>query len=155
MNTKAQWESLISSFIMVVAADTGTEFDKNDPDVRGQVKRMLDDAKDAMQIDETAWPQVKTKYLYDVYLQMRTEEGTVTQTDLTRAGLSPGLFSTTDEWHRHCARVIEGQSQDGLDSVKTCSACGQTKHVSKFKKHGGSRCGACQAKAYRERRAAK
>jgi hypothetical protein len=155
MNTRSQWESIISSFIALAVTRSGTQFNKADPDLREQVEIALEDAMDAMKIDETAWPQVKTKYLYDVYLQIRKDEGTLTDLDLTRTGLNPGLFSTTDEWNAHRARVSERLSQDGADYDKTCSACGQTKHISKFKKNGGSKCGACQAKAYRERRAAK
>lgn len=151
---KAQLESLISSAITLAAQITGGEFNSTDQDVREQFRETLLDWMESFETDETSWSHVKDRYFYDVYLQMRTEAGTLTRTDETRSGLNTTQFSDNAEYHRHCIRVAEARKEKDGGATKICSSCGQTKPISRFKRKGGAVCNACQGKAYRAKKAA-
>lgn len=150
---KAQLESLISSTITLAAQITGGEFNSTDQDVREQCREMLLSFIDEFEVDETSWNYVKDRYFYDVYLQMRADAGTLTHTDETRTGLNAANFSDTAEYHRHHLRIAEARKENDSGATKTCTSCGQTKPISKFKRKGGATCSACQGKAYRAKKA--
>ncbi len=73
----------------------------------------MEDALDAIlgsvTADRTCWPYVKDKFLYDVYLDWRKEEGTITEIDLVRTGITMAMFSSGDAYNQHCIRVGEAR----------------------------------------------
>lgn len=142
-------ESLISTMIAYKRIQLG-EFDTGG-DIRATIGEKLDELADELVADETSWPYVKDRYLYDVYLQMREEEGTITEYDKVRPGLTMGLFSTSAEYHKHCVRVGDSRETHKHTGSKTCNECGCTKPAHKFPHRGGAICFACRSKKYRER----
>lgn len=150
---KAQVESIISSIIVCACAAKQIELDKSDGDLRSRIRSEVEDLIDALDEDKTAWPKVKDRYLYDIYLRMREEEGTVTEFDYRRPGLTHAAFSEDSEYHKHCVRVSEYRA--GNHDTKTCTQCGMSKATHKFSKKGGSICNACRSKSYRQRKAAR
>jgi formylmethanofuran dehydrogenase subunit E len=153
-SVSAMLESIVSSVIAYTNTTKGLDIDKNSADVRGRIRAEVEAIVDELEDDPTCWPKVKDKYLYDVYLQMREEEGTVTHYDYHRSGLTAGLFAEESEYYKHCVRVSEYRAKNATGD-KVCSQCGTTKPTHKFGKKGGSICNACRSKAYRERVAAR
>ena len=148
---KALLESIVSSIIKLAIAN-GADISALDQSVRESIREDILSMAADIKPDPENWVYVKSKMLYDVYLQMRTEAGTLTRADETRAGLVSAQFSDPAEYHKHCVRVAEARKEADAGAVKTCSACGLTKPVSKFKRKGGAVCSACQGKQYRERK---
>ena len=136
---KALKKSAVSTLIALVNKESEGRFNNTAEDLRSVIEDGIDELISRITYDETAWGNVKDRYLYDIYLQMRESEGTLTEFDLVRPGLTAGLFSDSAEYHKHCVRVGENRANAAL-AVKTCSKCGETKAASKFSKKGGSAC---------------
>lgn len=147
---RAMIESMVSVFISVHAHRYGNEIDKGDEDVRANVRCLIEEAIEKYKIDETCWNRIKGTMLYDVYLDMRRNEGTITKFDLVRPGLTMGMFADANEYVLHAQRV-SNQSASGINN-KICSRCGESKDMSKFKKRGGGVCNACRSRDYRNRK---
>lgn len=149
--TRALRESIISSIIIYSSQMKRVETKKNDPDARSQVGSMLDGLVEEIDLDETSWTYAKDRMLYDVYLQMRKEEGTLTDLDSVRPGLNIAQFSDRIQYHEHMNRVAI-YNKSHINDGKVCSICNVRKDKSKFKKKGGSVCNACRCKSWRERK---
>ena len=151
---KAMKESIISSLLVYANATRGTELRKSDQDVRDQISEAVDDLVGGISVDESSWPYVRNQMLYDVYLAMREEEGTITSMDRHRSGLNVAMFSNRAEFNTHLARISEARVAGVAEEYKVCSSCEMEKPMSKFKKKGGAVCNACRCRAYRERKQA-
>lgn len=150
--TKAQFESALS---MLISCIKTRRPDINvDRDDRAAIGLQLESIIENYKPDESSWPYTCHAYYYDVYLQARRDEGTITPTDLTRLGLNKMEFSEEREYLAHMMRVSDARVQrEG--NFKECSECGAIKPLSSFKKSGGSKCHACRSAAYRARKLAK
>lgn len=144
--------SVISMIIALKKALDGDDSVDESYDTRNLVDGKLDELLGEIQPDPTGWASLKTKLFYDVYLLQRQEEGTMTPFDLVRTGLTIGQFSDNVAFHQHCVRVGEERKNTGEALTKRCPYCGEEKSIDKFRRRGGAKCNACQAKEYRERR---
>ena len=147
-------ESAVSGIINIAnSAVPGLEYSKSSEDNRAVVREKLESLVFSLQTDETSWENVKTKYLYDIYLEMRKAEGTITNFDMVRPKLVMAQFSNSDEYHLHCLRMSDFKTENPSDlSTKTCSKCGKEKDIKKFKHRGGSVCNACACASYRTKK---
>lgn len=155
MNEEHKIRSLRASIAaMLVTLKTAEDESKdNAQSYREAIEETLDEYLYDIKPDPTAWPSLKTKLFYDVYLLQRKEEGTLTPGDLVRTGLTIGQFSDSVSYHQHCIRVSENRRADFNEAqTKVCTSCGEEKSASKFKRRGGAKCNACRSKEYRERR---
>lgn len=145
--------SIVSSTITYYNALTGETLSTADPDVRAEFASLLDMALDGVEVDQTCWSRVKEGLFYDNYLAKRTEEGTITDIDLIRPGLVSGQFSDSVAFSEHNLRMAVARQTTGplQEGTKTCSACGEEKPASKFRRRGGAKCNSCRSKEYRER----
>lgn len=152
---KAARESIVSNLILYYNAVKGTDLPKTALDTREDFGQALDDLIEIMEVDPSTWASVKETMFYDEYLKEREEAGTITGIDLVRPGMIQSQFADSAEYYKHCVRVAESRSADGSnleDRTKVCAVCLKEKHISKFKKRGGSCCTACNSKKYRERK---
>lgn len=142
------------SMILSLAKSKGAPASTSNRNHREQVEHALGLLLDELHFDPDDWDTIEKKMFYDIYLLQRTEEGTVTKTDLTRRGMVAGQFSDSVSYHEHCIRVAEDRKTEGSDATrfKFCSYCGQEKPANKFKVRGGAKCNACRSKEYRERK---
>lgn len=146
---KAQLESAVSTLISYMRAAHGVEVDVDGRDsIRQQLMRVAEDYNP----DTTSWPYVKHKYLYDVYLQARQEEGSLTDSDMTRAGLTKANFTEEGAYFEHMARVSAAR-RSGDAELKKCNTCGFMKPLTSFKRKGGAKCNSCRSRGYRNRKA--
>ena len=104
--------------------------------------------------DEDSWERRPIPGRYDVYLEIRTASGTVSDYDLTRRGLTIEDFTDGIEFNKHNMRVAHSRikSDTQLAHSKECSVCGQVKDRSRFPKAGGSKCKTCVDRNTRENR---
>ena len=149
--TKALLASVVS---MAIAYRNLIGKPATDPDervaLRVRIEALL--GEETPNPDPSCWALMKSRMLYDVFLEMREEEGTITPTDLARPGIVRGLFSDEEAYLKHALRVSESRRKGAVAAEeKECSACGKTKHRSKFKKGRGTVCTACVGAAYRKR----
>jgi hypothetical protein len=156
----AMTQSMVSTFIILFNATHDDKLDKKSPEDRRTVEKAIKDALESIAIDTDSWSYVKGRFLYDIYLNWRESEGTLTEFDLIRPGLTIGLFSDVESYQEHCIRVGESRGKLSSDLIagtatKVCSECGQEKPVSKFRRNGGAKCNACQCAAFRKRRTTK
>jgi hypothetical protein len=156
---KKKWaiRSLVTAAITYFNSthDEHEHLDMSDADDIKMVEDTLRTAIDAVSKDNTCWGRMRGGMLYDVYLDMRADEKTITETDLTRPGLTIGMFSSNAEFHEHCMRVSEGRNKgvgQEADVYKLCTGCGKTLPRNKFRKQGGTKCNACQCAARRANR---
>jgi hypothetical protein len=152
----AQRASIISSIISYFNSINDSSINSGDIDERGQVAELLDQMIEEIEPDKTSWGKTAGAMLYDVYLQMREEEGTITATDMVRAGLTSAMFADQGEYYKHCQRISNHRAQAEVDEyqqgqTKVCSSCGEEKPVSKFKRRGGAKCNTCRSRDYRNR----
>lgn len=127
--------------------DEHEHLDRMDVDDTKMVEDALTNLIDSFGKDSTCWGRMRSGMLYDVYLDMRTEEKTITETDLTRPGLTIGMFSSNMEFHEHCMRVSESRNKTAEQETgvyKLCTGCGKSLPRHKFRKQGGTKCNACQ-----------
>jgi len=148
---KAMLESLISSMITYRRAITGVDLEKTDPDTREYVRALIVDCANHIKTDDSCWPQVKHRFLYDVYLAMREDSRQATSFDYIRPGLMISDFSDKEEYYKHRIRISNKQKEDADGRTKICAVCGEVKPESKFKFRGGATCNSCRGKAYRKR----
>jgi translation initiation factor 2 beta subunit (eIF-2beta)/eIF-5 len=152
----AQRASIISSIIAYFNAVSEGSINSGDIDERAQVGEMLDQMINEIEPDKTSWGKTDGTMLYDVYLQMREAEGTITDTDLVRSGLTSALFADAAEYYKHCQRISNHRAQTTVEEseygkTKVCASCGEEKPVSKFKRRGGAKCNTCRSREYRNR----
>lgn len=145
--------SLVSS-LLAYAKATGTlpEEAPMNPDLSAEIGRGIDNLVSSLFLDETCWPRVKGTMLYDIYLEMREAEGTITDFDRVRPGLKPLEFASTTAYHEHQLRAAKHSLEisGGRDETqKTCSSCGNTKSISCFRKGSGAVCNTCRSRRYR------
>lgn len=156
---KATLQALVSYGIAFFNMTQDVKLDKASPDDRRIIETAIKGAIDSLVIDKDSWPYVKGRFLYDIYLDWRESEKTLTEYDLIRPGLTIGMFSDAGAYQEHCVRVGESRGKKQPDTAKSitkvCSECGQEKSVSKFRRNGGSKCNACQCAAFRKRRSEK
>lgn len=153
-------QSAMSMFIAYFNATNDEQIDKRLPDDRAMVEAAFDLAVGSMVFDHDSWARSEKsrKMLYDIYLEMRTSEGTVTDIDLTRRGLTMAMFSSNKEYYEHMQRVSQAKAEDlgdGTETLKVCTMCNRELPRSKFKKKGGSKCNACMCAEYKKRKAAR
>ncbi len=144
--------SVISMIIALKKALDGDDSVDDSYDTRNFVDDKLTGLLAEIQPDPTGWPCMKNKMFYDVYLLQRQEEGTITPFDLVRTGLTIGQFSDNMAFHQHCIRMGDERKNSGKALTKCCPYCGEEKSIDKFRRRGGAKCNACQAKEYRERK---
>lgn len=141
---KNQFIAAAAGMAMRGAADIrGPEF-ASQPDLRDLLEEAIASTIENYTPDETEWAFVKDQYLYDVYLQVREAEGTITSHDLSRKGLSRAHFSSDEDWHAHSARTTASNIKQ---AEKTCRDCGIKQPASAFK--SGAICKKCAARRYR------
>ena len=135
--------------------DEHEHLDRMDADDTKMVEDSIAALIESFSKDDTCWGRMRSGMLYDVYLDMRVEEKTITDTDLTRPGLTIGMFSSNMEFHEHCMRVSERRNKEVGQEVgvyKQCTGCGKSLPRNKFRRSGGTKCNACQCAARRENR---
>jgi len=148
---KAQWESVVGSMIVYMAAKHGVAMDKKNNDDRAAVSDCLSEAIDDFVTNrgaELRWPEVKNDIKYDVYLAKKEALGGTSTYDLIRPDLLPSHFSHEEAYLDHKDRIEAGR--EICTTSKRCSTCKLTKLTSKFKR--GAVCNSCRAKQYRERK---
>lgn len=148
---KAMKESIISSVIIYVQGAKGVEIHKSDPDTREYVKTLVESMMEDVSIDESSWSYVGKHMLYDVYLKMREDEGTLTALDLRRPGLNLVQFTCRDAYNSHQKRLSD-YKVDAKSGSKICSKCQVEKLATSFRRRGGTTCNACRCKDYRRRK---
>lgn len=151
----AQKQSIISSIISYINAATESSIDKGDEDIRHRIGDIVNDIALNLRTDDGSWPFVSDKFLYDVYIEYRREEGTLTDYDLYRPGLKEAQFSSHVEYLKHARRVSNHVSAFGEVGSKTCTKCGKEKPRTSFRKNGGAVCNSCYCRKYRERKGSK
>ena len=120
--------------------------------LRQEVAEMLLGKIDELQVDETEWENISandSKMLYDVYLEMREMEGTITPFDLVRPNILQHKFSTEFAYLQHRTRIAEAQLEGGGVGSKRCTQCNNMRPLSSFRKRGGAVCSSCRGKNYR------
>ena len=106
-----------------------------------------------LEADDTDWAILSAmdpKLLYDVYLELRESEGTVTEHDYVRRSLMSHHFSNELEWLKHQTRLAEDRAKGGSPGMKVCSQCGSLRFLSSFRAKGGAVCSSCRGKTYRK-----
>jgi hypothetical protein len=151
---KAQMESVTTQLIALInAANKQDLLERNNPDHRSVVSEWIFNATVDLRPDPDAWTSLETKVPYEDYLAKRREEGTLSEVDLTRAGLQPTDFDNKEDYFLHMQRVRATVDEKHGGEGKRCSSCGQTKPRSSFPVRKGSVCYTCRSKKYRERKA--
>ena len=114
------------------------------------VDRAVSITLDADDTDWTILSALDPKLLYDVYLELRESEGTVTEHDYVRRSLMSQHFSNELEWLKHQTRLAEDRAKGGSPGMKVCSQCGSLRFLSSFRAKGGAVCSSCRGKNYRK-----
>lgn len=142
--------SAASGLIRAIQSDTGVLIPRSA--VEERVTTLYTTLVKEFIEDESSWERRPMPGKYDVYLEIRTANGTVSEYDLTRRGLTIEDFTDGIEFNKHNMRVA--QSRINVDSQlahsKECSICGQVKDRSRFPKSGGSKCKTCVDRNTRE-----
>jgi hypothetical protein len=144
--------SAASGLIRAIQSDTGILVPRSAVEERitvlysGLIKEFIE--------DENSWERRPMPGKYDVYLEIRKAEGTLSEYDLTRRGLVIEDFTDGIEFNKHNMRVAQSRikSESDLAHAKECSVCGQIKDRSRFPKSGGSKCKTCVDRNTRENR---
>lgn len=148
--------SLVASIVSMVCriVHDRTQVSPNREQVTEAVASLLD-SYGGLQPDHTGWENKPMPGMYDVYLELREAEGTLTGADLVRGGMVASDFTSGAEFVKHNARIHAHRKNPQTEfSMKTCSACGKTKDRSQFPKKGGSKCKRCVDANTRDRRLA-
>lgn len=114
-------------------------------EINRMLRQMFDEMSKQYLEDDTSWENAPMSGSYDLYLEKRRKEGSITPYDLVRRGLTVHDFSDGSEFNAHNMRVSADKENSAAvtGQMKTCTMCGKEKPRTKFPRAGGSKCKVC------------